>query len=366
MKTFFAFVRKEFYHILRDKRTILILIVQPIVQICLFGFALSVEIRNINVAVVDPQPTEASRRIVERVNANEYFTVTENLSSPEEIDPVMKSGKVDVALIFSQDFENDLVPGGGAAMQLAVDASNPNTATTEAMYLTQILRDYLSEKSAVESTPSITPSVRMLYNPQMKSSYNFVPGVMGLLLILICALMTSVSIVREKETGTMEALLVSPVKPVYIIFAKMIPYFTVSCFNFATILLLSYFVLGVPLAGSMFWLCTASFIYIIIALSLGLLISTIVEKQATAMMASMMALMLPVIMLSGMIFPIESMPSVLQWISNIVPARWYISITRKLMVEGVEFRYIIKEMIILTAMALLLITVALKNLKNRL
>ncbi|MEG1998728.1 MAG: ABC transporter permease, partial [Bacteroidales bacterium] len=242
MKTFFAFVRKEFYHIFRDKRTILILIVMPVIQICLFGFALSVEIRNIDVAVIDPTPTEASRRIIERVNANEYFTVIGNLHSPSEIDPMMRSNKVDVVLLFSPDFENGLIPGGDAAIQFAVDASDPNTAATESMYLTQILRGAIAGGLSDTNGQMITSSVRMLFNPQMKSAYNFVPGVMGLLLILICALMTSVSIVREKETGTMEALLVSPVKPEYIIFAKMVPYFTVSCFNFATILLLSYFV----------------------------------------------------------------------------------------------------------------------------
>lgn len=200
----------------------------------------------------------------------------------------------------------------------------------------------------------------------MKSAYNFVPGVMGLLLILICALMTSVSIVREKETGTMETLLVSPVKPVYIIFSKMVPYFTISCFNYITILALAYFVLDVPMAGSIFWLTAASLIYITLALALGLFISTLVEHQATAMVFSVILLMLPVIMLSGMIFPVESMPALLQWVSNIVPAKWYISITRKLMVQGVEFRYIIKELAILAGMTAFMIMIALKNLKNRL
>jgi ABC-2 type transport system permease protein len=206
----------------------------------------------------------------------------------------------------------------------------------------------------------------MLYNPQMKSSYNFVPGIMGLIFILICALMTSVSIVREKETGTMEVLLTSPVKPINIIFAKMIPYFTISCVNLITILLLAFFVLDVPMAGSLFWLCILSLIYIFLSLALGLLISTLVKTQVAAMLGSIMALMLPAIMLSGMIFPVENMPLILQWISNIVPAKWYIAATKKLMIEGVSVHYIIREIAVLSGMSILLIVLALRNFKNRL
>lgn len=368
MKRFLAFVKKEYFHIFRDRRTMLILIVMPVVQICLFGFALSVEIRNINFAVVDPSPSEATRRMTERIAANEYFTYAGMLNSEAEIDDALRRGKADVVLIYGNRLADALHMKGESEISVSVDAANPNAGTSEAIYLTQILRSELlsNNRGAADMPDATAVNIRMMYNPQMKSAYNFVPGVMGLLLILICALMTSVSIVREKETGTMEALLVSPVKPVYIIFSKMIPYFTISCFNYVTILALAYFVLEVPMAGSMFWLTAASLIYITLALALGLLISTLVEHQATAMVFSVMLLMLPVIMLSGMIFPVESMPPLLQWISNIVPAKWYISITRKLMVQGVEFRYIIKELAVLTGMTLLIIAVALKKLKNRL
>lgn len=345
----------------------LILIVMPIVQICLFGFALSVEIRNINIAVIDPSPSEATRRITERIASNEYFTYVGELRSEADIDDAMRGGKADVVLIYGNNLADALHRNGDSEIQISVDASNTNAATSEVFYLTQILQDeLLTNNKGGEIPAGSAANIRMMYNPQMKSAYNFVPGVMGLLLILICALMTSVSIVREKETGTMETLLVSPVKPVYIIFSKMVPYFTISCFNYVSILLLAYFVLDVPMAGSIFWLTAASLIYITLALALGLFISTLVEQQATAMVFSVMLLMLPVIMLSGMIFPVESMPTLLQWISNIVPAKWYISITRKLMVQGVEFRYIIKELAILTGMTVFMITIALKNLKNRL
>lgn len=366
MERFLAFVKKEFFHIFRDRRTMLILIVMPIVQICLFGFALSVEIRNINFAVIDPSPSEATRRITERIAANEYFTYAGRLSSEAVIDETLRRGKADVVLVYGNNLADALHAQGDSEIQITADAANPNAAASEALYLTQILQAGLTDGRQGHARPAPDVNIRMMFNPQMKSAYNFVPGVMGLLLILICALMTSVSIVREKETGTMEALLVSPVKPVYIIFSKMVPYFTISCFNYITILALAYFVLGVPMAGSMFWLTAASLIYITLALGLGLLISTLVEHQATAMVFSVMLLMLPVIMLSGMIFPVESMPKPLQWISNIVPAKWYISVTRKLMVQGVEFRYIIKELAILAGMTLLVLAVALKKLKNRL
>ena len=366
MERFLAFVKKEFFHIFRDRRTMLILIVMPIVQICLFGFALSVEIRNINFAVIDPSPSEATRRITERIAANEYFTYAGRLSSEAVIDETLRRGKADVVLVYGNNLADALHAQGDSEIQITADAANPNAAASEALYLTQILQAGLTDGRQGHARPAPDVNIRMMFNPQMKSAYNFVPGVMGLLLILICALMTSVSIVREKETGTMEALLVSPVKPVYIIFSKMVPYFTISCFNYITILALAYFVLGVPMAGSMFWLTAASLIYITLALGLGLLISILVEHQATAMVFSVMLLMLPVIMLSGMIFPVESMPKPLQWISNIVPAKWYISVTRKLMVQGVEFRYIIKELAILAGMTLLVLAVALKKLKNRL
>ncbi|MBO8438555.1 MAG: ABC transporter permease [Bacteroidetes bacterium] len=367
MRRFLAFVKKEFFHIFRDRRTMLILIGMPIVEICLFGFALSVEIRNINFAVIDPSPSEATRRITERIAANEYFTYAGELGSEAEIDDAMRRGKADVVLIYGNGIADALHRNGDSEIQITADAANPNAAASEALYLTQILQSELaSNNRGAEMPETSAANIRMLYNPQMKSAYNFVPGVMGLLLILICALMTSVSIVREKETGTMETLLVSPVKPVYIIFSKMVPYFTISCFNYITILALAYFVLDVPMAGSIFWLTAASLIYITLALALGLFISTLVEHQATAMVFSVILLMLPVIMLSGMIFPVESMPALLQWASNIVPAKWYISITRKLMVQGVEFRYIIKELAILAGMTAFMIMIALKNLKNRL
>ena len=361
MIPFVAFIQKEFFHILRDKRTMLILLVMPVVMILIFGFAISTEIRNINVVIVSPNQSESVRQIVEKIEANEYFSVVGTLPSPHQIDRAMRSDRADIALVFDANFEQN------ASIQLVIDASNPMVATAEMFYLSGIMHAYFTNKlQGILPPQSISTNVRMLYNPQMKSSYNFVPGIMGLIFILICAMMTSVSIVREKEVGTMEVLLASPVKPLHIIFAKMIPYFVISCVNLATILLLAYFVLEIPMVGSLFWLCTLSIIYIVLALALGLLISTVVTSQVAAMFGSLLGLMLPVLLLSGMMFPIENMPIPLQVISNVIPARWYIAAVRKLMIEGLAVSYITKELFILLGMTLFLIIVALKKFKNRL
>jgi ABC-2 type transport system permease protein len=365
-KTFFAFVRKEFYHILRDKRTILILLGMPVAQIILFGFALSTEIKNIKIAIVAPVQDELIRQIIQRIDASEYFDVSCMLSSDSEIDKTLRTGKADFVIAFSPFFADRLFTQDGSQIQLIADATDTNTARAVATYSSGIIQNFFTEK-AVEINPlGIKPSIRMLYNPQMRSAFSFVPGLMGLILILVCAMMTSISIVREKETGTMEVLLVSPVKPIYIIFSKMIPYFVVSCISFVSILLLSVFVLGVPLQGSLTSLCCLSLLYLIVALSLGLLTSTVANSQVTAMLFSGMILMMPCIFLSGMVFPVESMPAVLQYVTCIIPARWYITGVTKLMIEGLPASFVAKEFIILFVMASVLMTVSLKNFKNKL
>ncbi|MDR1722930.1 MAG: ABC transporter permease [Tannerella sp.] len=360
------FIRKEFIHIIRDKRTILILLVMPVIQIIIFGFAISTELRNVNVAVLNPSPDEMTRRLIERIDVSEYFSVTRVLATPDDIDRTFRDGSADFVIVFSPLFTERLFTVEGSAIQLVADATDTNTATAVVMYSSNIIQDFFADEFQASTARGILPNVRMLYNPQMKSAYTFVPGVMGLIMILICAMMTSISIVREKETGTMEVLLVSPVRPIMIILSKMVPYFVVSCLSFTIIILLSVFLLGVPLEGSLAALCGISLLYIIVALSLGLLISTIVETQLTAMLASGMVLMMPIIFFSGMIFPIESMPVFFQWFSCIVPARWYIVAVKKLMIEGLPFVYVIKEFIILISMALFLVVVSLKKFKYRL
>lgn len=366
MKQFISFAKKEFYHILRDKRTMLIVLVMPVVQIILFGFAITTEVKDSKVAIFDPSKDIETLRIRQRIEANPYFTITEVLTDYNQIDAVFKEGKISLVIVFSDHFADHLLHTGEAAIQLIADGAEPNQATSQVNYLTQILLAYQQEMNEHAGVPfRIIPHIRMLYNPQIKDAYNFVPGVMGMIMILICAMMTSIAIVREKETGTMEVLLVSPIPPIYIILAKMLPYFTLSFINLGSILLISIFVLGVP-AGNLFWLILLSLLFIIVALALGLLISTLVDTQVAAMLASAIGLMVPTMLLSGMIFPIESFPLVLKVLSRIVPARWYISAVRKLMIQGVEVQYVLQEFAVIGLMALILITVSLKKFKIRL
>ena len=357
MKQFIAFVKKEFYHIFRDRRTMLILLGMPVVQIILFGFAISTEVKNVRLAVLDPSNDVVTRKIIDRLDASEYFTVTRRFHSPREMEAAFLKNKIDMVVVFNEHFADGLYCGD-ARVQLIVDATDPNMSTSQINYATGIV-------SAV-GQEMISPDIKLLYNPQMKSAYNFVPGVMGLILMLICAMMTSISIVREKETGTMEVLLVSPVKPLFIILAKAVPYFVLSFVNLVTILLLSVFVLDVPVVGSLFWLVVVSLLFIFVSLSLGLLISSVTRTQVAAMLASGMILMMPTMVLSSMIFPVESMPLILQLISDIIPARWYIQAVRKLMIEGVSVVLVFKEIGILLLMATVLITVSIKKFKYRL
>ena len=367
MKEFISFVKKEFYHIMRDSRTILILLVMPVVQIILFGYAVTTEVKNTQTAIFDPSKDAVTQRIKEKFQASPYFTIAEELTDFEQINDVFKYGQIGLVIVFSENFATNMFHTGEASIQLITDGTEPNQATTLSNYASGILNTCQQELMEQYQAPfQIIPGIKMLFNPQSKSAYNFVPGVMGMVLILICAMMTSIAIVREKETGTMEVLLSSPIQPIYIILAKAVPYFTLSILNLATILLLAVFVLDVPVAGNLLWLILLSLVFIFLALSLGLLISTLVTSQLAAMLASGMALMMPIMLLSGMIFPIVSMPEILQWISAIVPARWYIEAVKKLMIQGVEVQYVAKEFLILVAMALGLILVSLKNFKTRL
>lgn len=366
MKQFIAFVKKEFYHIFRDRRTMLILLGMPIMQIILFGFAITTEVKNVRLSVLDPSNDVVTRKIIDRLDASEYFTVEHLMHSPQEMEKRFREGDTDMAIVFSEQFGDNLYTGD-ARVQLVSDATDPNMATTQANYVSSIIASVQQEMLPQGmQTTTIIPDVKLLFNPQMKSAYNFVPGVMGLILMLICAMMTSISIVRERETGTMEILLVSPIKPLFIILSKAVPYFVLSFVNLITILILSVFVLHVPIAGSLFWLIMVSLLFIFVSLALGLLISSITRTQVAAMLVSGLVLMMPTMLLSGMIFPVESMPVVLQVISDVLPARWYIQAVRKLMIEGVDISLVVKEIVILSLMAFVLITISFKKFKNRL
>ena len=366
MKQFLAFVLKEFKHIARDRWTLLILLGIPIAQILLFGFAITTEVRSTPTAVYAPRG-QAAREITAELEASPYFSVAYEVTSPQELDSLFRGGHIRLAVAFDPQFDSDLHQRGEAKIQLIADGSDPNQARTLVGYATALIASYQERLLGEHRAPVLLETeTRMLYNPQAKSAYNFVPGVMGIILTLICAMMTAIAIVRERELGTMEVLLVSPIRPLYIILAKAVPYFTLSLVNLITILLLSAFVLGVPIQGSLLLLCGISMLYILLALSLGLMISTLVESQVAAILTSGMVLMSPAMIFSGLMFPIESMPTVLQWISTLMPARWYIVAMRKVMIQSSGLEHVGLEVLILTLMTVLLLIVSLRNFKIRL
>ena len=341
MKTFSSFILKEIKHILRDRRTMLILFGMPLVMMLLFGFAISTDVKDVRIAVVTTSSDQLTRHIVERLNASEYFQLTHHVTT---------------------DFAAHRYDGS-AQIQLILDGADPNMATQQGAYASQIIA---SEVANAVVKPYVEVVTKLLYNPQMKSAYNFVPGIMGMLLLLICAMMTSVSIVREKERGTMEVLLVSPVRPLMILIAKVIPYFVLSVMILFLILGISNYVLEVPVSGNLLSILCLCLLYIFLALALGLLISVVANTQLEALLISGMLMLLPSMLLSGMIYPIESMPQILQWVSAVIPARWFISAIRKLMIMGVGMNRILPELIILVGMGLLILIVALKKFKQRL
>ena len=348
MKQFIAFVIKETKHILRDKRTMLILFGMPVVMMLLFGFAITTDVKNVRTVVVTSEMSPRTQQAVERLAQSEYFIITQTVNTPQEAELLIRSQKADMALVFVKN----------RGMQIMVDGSDPNMAQQWVTYAQQTM-------AAANFSP-FTIHSSLLYNPQMKSAYNFVPAIMGMLLMLICAMMTSISIVREKEKGTMEVLLVSPVRPLMVIIAKAVPYLVLAFGILITILLMARFVLGVPLAGSLFWILAVSTLYILLALSLGLLISNIAQTQLVALLMSAMVLLMPVVMLSGMLFPVESMPTILQWLSAVVPPRYYIEAMRKLMIMGVGIGEVAHEVTVLAGMTVVLLAIALKKFNVRL
>ena len=343
MSVFQSLVKKEALHLLRDFRTIIVVLVMPVVLLLLFGFAISTEVNNVRVATVVEQHTDQTKQIIDRFRANPYFTF-EGVVAYSDVEDLLREGKVDAAVVFR-------TRDGKLEHQVVVDASNTIMAQTATAYLESVI-------SPGADTPIVTST---LYNPRLKSAYNFVPGIMGMIFILICAMMTSVSIVREKETGTMDLLLVSPVRPWTIVFGKLVPYFLLSCVILALTLVLSYTVLGIPFSFRLFDVIWVTILYVILALALGLLISTIASTQVAALLISGVMLMIPVILLSGMIFPVENMPLVLQWFSCVIPARWYISAMRVLMIQRLPVGYVLTEVLVLAGMTLLVLALAIKK-----
>jgi ABC-2 type transport system permease protein len=367
MKQFLSFVKKEFYHILRDKRTMFILLGMPIMQIVIFGFALTNEVKNSKIAILDNSNDVATQAIRTELDASRYFDITRELHSYKEIEAAFKQGKIKLVVVFPQHFDEDLQHFNKAQVQLVADASDPNVASTLTNYATAIIVDYQSRITNNRKLPyTIQTENRNLYNPQLKGAYSFVPGVMAMVLMLVCTMMTAITVVREKELGTMEIMLVSPMKPLKIVMAKAVPYLLLSMVNITSILVLSVFVLDVPINGSLPLLIFESILFTLTCLAFGLLISSSTDSQQTAMFISLTGMFLPTIMLSGFMFPIENMPLPLRVISNIVPAKWFYYIVKEVMIKGLGFEAVWKETLILSGMMLFLLALSIKKFKIRL
>jgi ABC-2 type transport system permease protein len=366
MKQFTSFVKKEIFHITRDPLTLTIMVALPMLLLLVLGYAVSTEIKNIPLVVLDKTKSPLSVQLVDKMEKNEYFRLDGYLHNETEVEKIFRKGDIKLALVIPASFDSDIAREGGT-LQLIVDASNPNEATTIVNYAQRTIEQYFQEQMKVSpNMPAISTEVKMLYNPQMKSTYNMVPGIIGLMMILICALMTSISVVREKEMGTLEILLTSPLRPSTIIIAKALPYLVIGLIDNVLVLAVSYWVLGVPIMGNLFLVLLLASLFTFCALALGLLISTLTDTQQSAMIASGAGLMLPSMILSGMIFPIASMPDILQWVSCLNPARWFVAAIREVMIKGVGIDAIWDKLLILSVMTLLLLTFSIKKFKNRL
>jgi ABC-2 type transport system permease protein len=361
-----AFVIKEFHHILRDRQTLTILLLMPLVQVVLFGFALRSDVHDIRLAVVDPTPDHATMDLRARFVGSARFRVVGVFKTPDAIEPLFRRGSADVALVFESGFANDLEGTEPAHLLVAIDASDPNTGTTYLTYTRAVIQAYQSELNARSNQVRIATQTRMRFNPTLESVNLFVPGLIALVLVLVSALMTAISLSREKERGTMEVLLVSPLRPQQIIIGKVLPYLVLAFANVLTALLAAWAIFHVPFRGSILLLLSESILYTLVSLALGVLVAARTSSQRAAMLTALLATMLPSALLSGMIFPIVSMPGWLQPVTNIVPAKWFIVIVRGIMLKGVGLTILWRETLILATMALLLLAAAMRSFKPRL
>lgn len=366
MKHLKALVKKEFSHILRDPRSLLILLGMPIVQVLLFGFALTNEIKQARIVLLDHSKDRVTRQIRRELFSSGYFILKEELQSPAQLEKAFQKHHIKLALVFEPEFAEKLEEDHQAALQVITDASNPNTAITLTNYVRSIAGKYTQKHSNTSGYGRIQTKITMAYNPGQKGVFLFVPGVITVILMLISAMMTSITIAREKEMGNMEILLVSPLKPLSIIIGKTIPYILLSFTIGVTLLIMGRFVFGLPIEGSLWLLFMESLIFISTTLSLGILISTITHTQQSALLISLAGLMLPTILLSGFIFPLESMPKVLQWLSYLIPARWFNQIIKEILLKGNGLDLLWKETFFLTGMSLVFIFLSVKNFKTRL
>jgi drug efflux transport system permease protein len=359
-------LRKEWRHILRDRRTLAVIILMPVVQVILFGFAIRTDVKDIRLAIVDPAPDHVTLEIRHRLDATDVFHTVAVLPNSRGLNRLFQQGTAEEAVVFEPDFAGRLARGLPARVEIIADATEPNTGSTRQNYALTVIRRYQQDLGGSASGVSITPQLRMRFDPTAESSHLFVPGLMAFVLTIISALMTAISLTREKETGTMEALLVSPLRPWQIIIGKVMPYLAIGFVSVLLVILEARLVFQVPLRGSITLLLFEGLLYILVSLALGMLISSRTSSQRVAMMGAMIGTMLPTMLLSGFIFPIESMPRILQWISNVIPAKWFVTIARSIMLKGTGLAYLWPETLILCGMALVLLILSTRSFHTRL
>jgi len=359
-------LRKETFHILRDRRTLAVLIFMPIVQVILFGFSIRTDVRDVRLAIVDPSPDATTLEVRDRFNASGVFRTVAVAARLSDLDALFESDTVQVAVEFEPEFGRRLASGQPARILVTTDATEPNSGTARQFYVDAVIQGYEAEQPRGAGMVQIVPRARSRFNPTRASTNLFVPGLMAMVLMIIAALMTALSLTREKETGTMEALLVSPLRPWQIIIGKVAPYLVIGFVSVLTVLLVARVVFSVPMQGSLTLLLAEGTLFILVALALGILVSARTSSQRVAMLGALMGTMLPTQMLSGFVFPIESMPTVLQWVTFIVPARWFVTIARGIMLKGVGITYLWRETLVLVAMTVVLLAASAKSFKVRL
>ena len=367
LKIFWAFVIKEFYHILRDKRTLLILFGIPVALVLLFGYTVTNEFKGAQMDVLDYARNASSMELIGHMQSSGHFRLRKLLASEHELEDGFKEGSTKLVMVIPKDFAADLYGKHPFTIQLLADGSDPNNANTLEQYATSMIKTFQRTRlQAGNIAQAITIESRMLYNPQLISAYNFIPGTIGLILLIISAMLTSLTIAKEKETGTMEILLVSPLSPMLIILGKVTPYALLAFIDAVLVLVLGYFVFDVPIIGNLVLLLLSCLLYVITCLALGTLISTVSKTQQDAMMRSLIGLMMPSLILSGFLFPATSMPVILQWISKVIPATYFIEILKGVMLRGVGLRFIALEVLVLLVMTAVFLIMAWKNFKIRL
>jgi ABC-2 type transport system permease protein len=359
-------MRKEVRHLLRDRQTLVILLLLPIAQLLLFGFAVRTDISTVRVAVVAPDPDAAASALRSRFAHGGRFALLPPFVQRDSLDALMRAGAVDVGVILAPRMSEHLAAGLPVAVQVIADGMDPNSGTMMKNYATAVVREWQSSLGAAGGAVRIEARSRMRFNPTLESVNLFVPGLIALILTMVTSLMTAISLSREKERGTFEVLLVSPLHPWQIIVGKVIPYLALAMANVVTVLLAAWLVFHVPFRGSVPLLLACSMLFALVGLSVGVLIAAVTSSQLAAMLAALGGTMLPNTLLSGLIFPITSMPRPLQLVTNIVPARWFIEIVRGIMLKGVGVSVLWPQLVVLTAMFVVLLLVAIRKTSVRL